>query len=144
MRYTVMTEADILKVIPLYLNHYNIYEGGQWTPQTACKRIHQVWSHEDALCLIAEENGQVLGFAMGHMEQYDDLVAYDLVEIVISHDAQNQGFGSAFMAELEHRVKEMGASMIQLSAVNDPMHEHFYGKLGYSTCQNLVLKSKFL
>ncbi len=144
MQYRIMTEADIHRVIPLYLDHYNTYEDGQWTTQTVYKRIHQIWSHEDALCLIAEDGEQILGFAMGHMEQYDDLVAYDLIEIVIAHELQNQGFGTAFMSELERRAKEMGAAMIQLSAVNDSMHEHFYGKLGYCTCQNLMLKSKFL
>jgi len=48
------------------------------------------------------------------------------------------------MAELEERVKEMGAAMVQLVSVNDEMHEHFYGKLGYGDATNLKLKSKFL
>lgn len=34
--------------------------------------------------------------------------------------------------------------LIQLSAVNDALHEHFYGKLGYQNASNLVLKTKML
>lgn len=34
--------------------------------------------------------------------------------------------------------------MIQLASVNDEMHRHFYGKLGFQDAGNLVLKSKFL
>lgn len=35
-------------------------------------------------------------------------------------------------------------AMIQLQAVNDDMHNQFYGKLDYKDCNNLVLKSKWL
>ena len=144
MQYRIMTESDIQRVIPRYMEHYNTYEDGAWTTETTYKRIHQVWSREDSLCLILEEGEHIIGFAMGYFEQYDDLKAYDLVEIVIAHACQNQGIGTQFMLELERRVKELGGAMIQLEAVNDEMHNRFYGKLNYQDCNNLVLKSKFL
>lgn len=144
MTYRIMTESDISSVIPLYMAHYNTYEGGAWASDTTYRRIHQVWSREDSLCLILEDGAQILGFCMGCFEQYDDLKAYDLVEIVIAHEYQNQGLGTRFMEELERQVRELGGAMIQLQAVNDDMHERFYGKLNYQTCSNLVLKSKFL
>lgn len=139
-----MTEADIEKVIPLFIDHYNNYEAGEWTEETTYKRIHQVWSREDALCFILEQDGKTLGFVMGYFEQYDDIKAYDLVEIVIAHECQNQGLGTALMLEAEKRIKAAGGAMIQLQAVNDEMHEKFYGKLQYNTCNNFVLKSKWL
>lgn len=139
-----MTEADIEKVIPLFIDHYNNYEDGEWTRETTYKRIHQVWSREDSLCFILEQERKILGFVMGYFEQYDDIKAYDLVEIVIAHDCQNQGIGTALMLEVETRVKAAGGAMIQLQAVNDEMHEKFYGKLQYNTCNNFVLKSKWL
>lgn len=139
-----MTEADIEKVIPLFIDHYNNYEDGEWTEETTYKRIHQVWSREDALCFILEQDGKTLGFVMGYFEQYDDIKAYDLVEIVIAHECQNQGLGTALMLEAEKRIKAAGGAMIQLQAVNDEMHEKFYGKLQYNTCNNFVLKSKWL
>lgn len=140
----VMTETDIEKVIPLFIEHYNNYEDGEWTEETTYKRIHQVWSREDALCFILEKEEKVLGFVMGYFEQYDDIKAYDLVEIVIAHEYQNQGIGTELMLEIEGRIKEAGGAMIQLQAVNDEMHEKFYGKLQYNTCNNFVIKSKWL
>lgn len=140
----VMTEEDIRRVIPMYIEHYNGYEDGEWTEETTYKRIHQVWSREDSLCLILEERDEILGFVIGYFEQYDDLKAYDLVEIVIAHAYQNQGIGTRFMQKIESKVKEAGGAMIQLEAVNDEMHEKFYGKLQYKDCTNLVLKSKWL
>ena len=144
MHYRIMTETDIHRVIPLYIEHYNTYEDGTWTVEITYKRIHQVWSREDSLCLILESEKDIIGFVMGYFEQYDDLKAYDLVEIVISHQYQHQGYGTAFMLELEQQVKQLGGAMIQLEAVNDPLHNEFYGKLNYRDCRNLIPKSKFL
>ena len=139
-----MQEHDIKKVIPLYIDHYNTYEESQWTQETTYKRIHQVWSREDSLCLILEDGDSPVGFAMGYFEQYDDLAAYDLIEIVIAHSYQNHGIGTYFMNKLEAEVKARGGAMIQLQAINDDMHERFYGKLGYKNASNLVLKTKWL
>ena len=140
----IMSEADIDLVVPLYIDHYNNYEDGEWTQETTYKRIHQVWSREESLCLILERGTDVLGFVMGYFEQYDDIQAYDLIEIVIAHEYQGKGIGTKFMEIIEAKVKEHGGAMIQLQAVNDDMHNSFYGKLNYKNCNNLVLKSKWL
>ena len=144
MKYSIMKEIDIKRVIPLYIDYYNNQEDSMWTYETAYKRIHQVWNKEDSYSLILEDNDTILGFAIGYFEQYDDIKAYDLVEIVITHKYQNQGIGTEFMIELERQVKEIGGSMIQLQAVNDEMHNSFYGKLNYKDATNLILKSKWI
>lgn len=144
MQYRIMEEQDILNAVPLYIEYYNNYEGGEWTYETTAKRIHQVFSREDSYCMVLEDGGQIIAFAMGYFEQYDDCFAYDLVEIVVCHEYQNRGIGTAFMVELEKRVKAKGAMLIQLQAVNDGLHDHFYGKLGYHNARNLVLKTKML
>lgn len=144
MIFRTMAESDIDRVLPLYIEHYNNYEDGEWTQETTYKRIHQVWSREDSLCMVLEQDSEVIGFAMGYFEQYDDIQVYDFVEIVIAHKYQGKGIGTQFMGLIEAKVKEKGGSMIQLQAVNDDMHNSFYGKLNYRNCNNLVLKSKWL
>ena len=139
-----MTGADLPGVVSLYMDYYNIVEGGAWTWETTNKRIHQVLSRKDALCLLLMDRREILGFVMGHFEQYDDISAYDLVEIVIARNHQNKGLGSAFMTQIEDEVRRRGGAMIQLQAVNDEAHRRFYDRLGYSDCSNLVLKSKWL
>ncbi len=139
-----MNEEDIGKVVPLYIEYYNNNEDAEWTTETTYKRIHQVWSREDAYCLVWENKNDIVAFAIGYFEQYDDCFAYDLVEIVVTTQLQNKGYGSRFMKELESCVKNEGAMLIQLQAVNDDLHNHFYGKLGYKDASNLVLKTKIL
>lgn len=139
-----MRENDFSKIISLYMNYYNKREEGTWTEKTTYKRIHQVWSREDSFCMVLEDGENILGFAIGNFEQYDDLKAYDLIEIVIADACQNQGLGAILMLELERHVKEMGAAMIQLQSVNDSLHNHFYEKLQYKNAGNLIIKSKWL
>lgn len=139
-----MTEEDIEKIVPLYIEYYNNNEDAEWTTETTYKRIHQVWSREDSYCLVWENKNDIVAFAIGYFEQYDDCFAYDLVEIVVGTHLQNKGYGSRFMKELESCVKDEGAMLIQLQAVNDDLHNHFYGKHGYKDASNLVLKTKIL
>ena len=143
-----MTLADIPAVLPLYLSYYNGQEGGCWTAETAGRRIHQVLSMEGSYSLLMEEEHsrerpQILGFAMGYFKQYDDITGYTLEEILISGQHQRKGLGSALLKDLERRVREMGASCVELQAVNDPQHEAYYGKAGYKDARNFVLKVKW-
>lgn len=130
MEYNILKVTDIEKVIPLYIEYYNEIEGTEWTEETVYKRIHQVVTIEDSYGLTLSKDNSIIGFAMGYFVQYDDGKAYDLIEIVISYKYQRMGIGTLFMKELEKRVKELGAFLIQLEAVNDEMHNNFYGNLG--------------
>ena len=144
MEYRIMELNDLPQAVQLYIDYYNTCEEGQWTIETTTKRIRQILTREDSYCLILENEKNMIGFAMGYYEQYDDGFAYDLVEIIIARHWQNQGIGTAFMEELENRIRQAGAMLIQFQAVNDSFHDHFYGKLGYRNARNLVLKTKML
>ena len=139
-----MNLSHLNQVIPLYIEHYNGHEGGCWTEETAGRRIAQVLTMQGSYSLIMkDEEENVCGFLMGYYKQYDDIVGYTLEEILIAHDHQNKGLGSMLLSELEKRVKEIGASCIELQAVKDEMHERYYGKAGYHDAKNFVLKVKW-
>ncbi len=141
--YRQMQKDDIQRIIPLFIEYWNGM-GDEWTPELVYRRVWQVLGSPDSYCMIAENEEKVIGFAMGQMETFFDLTAYNLNEVIVATEYQNQGFGTQIITELENRVKQLGASMIQLKSVNDDLHEHFYGKLGYNDASNLKLKSKFL
>lgn len=144
MQINEMQIEDIDLVLPLYIEYYNKYEDGCWTEETAKKRIRQVLNMEDSYSLIMrDDNDMVCGFAMGYFKQYDDIVGYTLEEIVIAYQYQNKGLGSMLLATLESKGKEAGASCIELQAVNDKMHEKFYGKAGFANAGNFVMKVKW-
>ncbi len=144
MTYRRMILEDIPQAVSLYIAYYNGKEDGQWTEATTTKRIHQVLTREDSFCMAAENGHELVAFAMGYFEQFDDGAVYNLVEIVVAGPWQGQGVGAAFMQALEAQVKQEGAILMILDAVNDDFHEHFYGKLGFQTATNLVIKTKTL
>lgn len=139
-----MKLSDIKAVLPMYLAYYNDQEDGCWTEESAGKRIHQVLSMEDSYSLILEDGNLVLGFVMGYFKQYNDIVGYTLEEIVIAFEHQNKGIRSALLQEIERRVRERGASCVELQAVLDERHERYYGKAGYRNASNFVMKVKWL
>lgn len=133
---------DIELVLPIYISYYN-GEEGCWTAESAGKRIRQVLHMDDSYALIMEQDDYVVGFAMGYFKQYDDIVGYTLEEILIAGEYQNMGLGSRLLKELEQRVREKGAACVELQAVNDGMHEKYYGQAGYHNAKNFVLKVKW-
>lgn len=143
MKVREMRMEDIAHVLPLYLGYYNGREEGCWTEETAGRRIAQVLGIQDGYSLLMTEGEAVLGFAMGYFKQYDDCVGYTLEEIVIDGTRQHQGYGSALLTELERRVREKGAACVELQAVNDLLHDGFYGKAGYGNAKNFVMKVKW-
>lgn len=144
MQFEVMDIKDMDMVVPLYIEYYNNHEDGCWTEETAKRRIRQVLTMDGAYLLMMKDGeGEVFGFVMGYYKQYDDIVGYTLEEILIAHAHQNKGYGTALLAELEARVKEAGASCVELQAVKDEIHERYYGKAGYRDARNFVLKVKW-
>ena len=144
MEYNIFTKENIKDIIPLYIDYYNNVEDSGWTEETVLKCFNQRLSREDSYGLILTDRDCVAGFAIGYFEQYDDGITYNLIEIVIANEYQNQGLGNKLMNELAERVKSMGAMLISLQAVNDNKHDRFYSSLGYGNCKNLVIKVKML
>lgn len=144
MKIIEMSLDYVWLILPFYIEQYNEYEGNCWKEKTAGKCIRQVLSINDNYALIIKDcNDKAIGFVMGYFKQYDDLFAYTLEEIVISHNKQNKGYGSMLLAELEKRVKEKGGMGIELQAVKDEIHEKYYGKAGFRDANNFTMKCKW-
>ena len=142
MEYAVMTEQDVPAIARAYMEYYNLHENGCWQYEKAYKRIHQIVTIEDALCLIQTEHGQITGFEIGFFKEYDDLTAFYLEEIVIFAAYQNKGYGTALLQEIERCARERGAEHIELVSVNDAHHMQFYSSFGMYAASNLKVMGK--
>jgi len=145
MHYRLMTEQDLDHVVEKNIEYYNTVEDCCWTYEKAYKRIHQVLTMEDSMCMIQfDGNNTITGYSMGYFEEFDDITGYFLEEIVIFKGFQGKGYGTDFIKALEQKVHNNGASIIELNSVNDDMHKHFYSKLSYYETKNFVMMGKFL
>ncbi len=145
MKYRQMAESDLQSVVDKNIEYYNIVEGCCWTYEKAYKRIHQVLTMEDSMCMVqTDENDNITGYLMGYYKEYDDIRGYFLEEIVIFMGNQGKGYGTEFLKELENVVHENGVSIIELSSVNDESHSKFYSELGFKPVSNFVSMSKLI
>lgn len=144
MKYRVMTEPDMEQIVNKYIEYYNSAEDCCWTYEKAYKRIHQVLTTEDSLCMIQmDDYGDIVGYLMGYYKEFDDITGYFLEEIVIFSGKQNMGYGTAFLQELERVLTENGVACIELNSVNDEQHKHFYSKMGFYEAKNFTMMGKF-
>ena len=108
MNYTPITEENVEKVATLYMNHYNQHSGGCWTYEKAYKRIRQMVTMEDSLCLMQEDNNDIpTGLVIGYLESYDDFTFYYLDEILIFGEYQNKGYGRLLLLR---RLRDGGSN----------------------------------
>lgn len=139
----IIEEKELHDIAKAYMGYFN-EEGDSWSFDHAYKRLHQMWSIDDSLCLKAMEGNEVTGILMGYFEWFDDGPYFHVFEILILRQYQKMGIGTALLNEAEQIAKEKGATIATLEALNDEQHEHFYGKLGYITKPNLAYKMKKL
>ena len=143
MNYDQMKESDVEEIAKRYMEYYNAHENGCWQYEKACKRIHQMVTMEDSLCLIQKDDASnTTGFVIGFFKEYDDISVYYLEEIVIFAAYQNKGYGKQFLHEIEKRALAYGAKHIELISVNDEHHLHFYKSFGMYEATNLKIMGK--
>ncbi len=145
MKYRIMTTDDLPYVVEKNIEYYNTVEDCCWTYEKAYKRIHQVLTMEDSMCMVQMDmEDHITGYLMGYFKEYDDIRGYFLEEIVIFKGYQGKGLGKDFMKKLEESVSENGASIIELNSVNDKMHSSFYSNIGFYETKNFVMMGKFV
>jgi diaminobutyrate acetyltransferase len=82
-------------------------------------------------CFIAEENGQIIGFAMGIVPQSIPYT-YFLWDIGIDPSYQRQEIGTAILREIENELEKLG--FIRIEVTIDPINtssQKLFEKMGY-------------
>ncbi len=85
-------------------------------------------SLDQGLLLVAEEDGRVLGFALGSVVDGDLYIA----EVDVERAAQGKGIGRALMLALLEQGRERGLRFALLTTDRyAPFNAPFYAKLGF-------------
>jgi len=80
--------------------------------------INERWSNEpDALFLAAVDDGTVIGWC-GILPHYDDKV-FEIHPMVVRHDRQRKGIGTALINEIENAARVRGGLIIWAGADDD-------------------------
>jgi len=106
--------------------------------------ITTLFNSDNELCLVAETDGKILGFALGTtVVKHNSPCKYGyLVWLGVGGDAQKRQVGDKLFKEIKRRMKEQGARMmiIDTSADNEAALS-FFQKMGFKDRQEHVFLS---
>lgn len=92
-------------------------------------------------CFIAEENGQIMGFAMGIVPQSFPGTFF-LWEVGVAPSYQGQGIGGKLVREVENELGKLGFKRIEVTI--DPVNlpsQKLFKKMGYINISDRVGKT---
>ncbi len=145
IKYVPLQSNDIPSLVSIYRDYFNRYENAGWTNATAERRLKQLIIRPDHLGLMVKHDDQTIGFATGQLVQFDDGLVFELNELLVVREFQNQQYGSRLLQEMEKIAKQSGAFRIQLTAADDERHNRFYEiKNGYKIAKNNLWRTKEL
>jgi ribosomal protein S18 acetylase RimI-like enzyme len=100
---------------------------------------------EQAAVLVADLDGQVIGFVALHMIprfEHDDHIAR-ILALVVDANARERGLGGHLMAEAERIAAEAGAAFVEITAGHHrPEARRLYESLGYDASVTTYLRKR--
>lgn len=145
------TAADIPELRDLYAEFHEFHVralpgdlrspgAGEVDPDEFERKVRAILDSEDALMLVAEIDGRVVGFAEAYMREvsgnpyrHDVKYAY-LQSLGVTAALRRQGLGGELMGAVAEWARSQGASELRTEAwefTDGPLA--FYERLGYTT-----------
>ena len=138
MRIRQEIKADHDRVYQLIKSAFSSLEISSHNEQDLVDRLRLLGCFIPELSLVAEEQGQILGYILFTELKAGDAILLDLAPVAVDPDHQNRGIGSALILE-GHRIgTELG---YRGSVVVG--HAAYYPKFGYQPASKWHLSAPF-
>ena len=118
--------------------------GEAWTPDKALTYLQDLLATPRSSGVVAETEGNVVGFVLGRAEQRDQNVQFYLSEMCVLAEHQGQGVGKRLLRELEATLKQQGIAKLYLLTTRSGSAEAFYHACGFYTSEKMVMLGKYL
>lgn len=113
-----------------------------WTPALALKRLQNFYRTPESYGVLAQTEEGIVGFALGHTEQYAQHKTFYLSEICVASEHQRSGVGTAIMQRLQADLANEGVERIWLLTLYESSAESFYKRCGFCINSKMVLMTK--
>lgn len=129
MRIRKMKQRDLRQVLALLraTPELSAIEGHHYI---GGKELEALLRLKGGLALVAEENGEVLGFAFGLLEPLDKKTGW-LYNIAVKRKARGRGVGGGLLREYENSMKARGAKTLLLYLHGSMRLRKFYREKGF-------------
>jgi ribosomal protein S18 acetylase RimI-like enzyme len=106
--------------------------------------LQQYASHPQAFCLVAQADGELVGFLTAYLSSHPILegMVGEIEELYVQPQVRCTGMGSALVREAVNLLRQQGAGTIRVHAcAESPLARAFWSRLGWE--QDLVVYSHY-
>lgn len=115
-----------------------------WNKHDAFERLSDFLSCPNTISVKAILDGQVIGFLIGEVQQWNGFKFFYLKEICVANSAQRKGIGKILIKNLEKSLQKRGVSRMYLITQRESIPSKFYSSLGFTENHKLLLMGKSL
>lgn len=150
------TRGKLMELYPIYQEHLeecanllvsvfaNPPWNENWTIELALKRLQNTYNIAGFYGIFAKNENQIIGFALGHIEQYIEDNTFYLKEMCVAENYQNTGIGTAIINKLQKDLLGNNVARIWLLTLQNSQAENFYKKCGFSNSTKIIMMTKQL
>ena len=109
--------------------------------ETLRVKLWREWLSGETLILVAERNGQVVGFAhAGKIREAVETCDAELYSLYLVREAQGRGFGSALMKRMATELDALGFKAMAVWVLERNRSREFYEKCGGRLANSKVIE----
>ena len=140
MNIFIPKKEDIFSCAEVYISAYGAKPWNEkYDKPSVEKYISDYLGSETKQCFAAEENGKIIGIALGIIVPSIDAPFLRIEDFCVSAEAQGRGYGKEIMRLVSEKAKESGCDSVILATLrNFPSHK-FYLKNGFSEVDSVLL-----
>ena len=103
----------------------------EWTPDAAETRLREIIESPGYRGYGASVGGDLVGLAMGSVEQWYDGAQFYLRETCVAPDRRRQGVGTTLLAHLTDELRDEGVARMYLLTMRESPARAFYEANGF-------------
>lgn len=123
--------SDLSDAAALFVRTFNAPPwNDNWSVESAVKRLRDIAETPGSIGVVARD-ADLVGFALGNLEQSDPTVELNLREMCVTPDRQRAGIGRRLLSALHEVARGAGATRAYLQTARDGDAAAFYLANGY-------------
>lgn len=145
MNFYRVERANLVECHAIFSNVFNNPPWNEsWESEAVAQRLEDCYRTPNFYGLIAKNNGESLGFALGYIERWDKGKHFYLKEMCVASERQRCGIGTALMNALEEDLKNEGVEKLYLHTARDTLAQTFYKRRGFYVSSKMIMMAKWL
>jgi GNAT superfamily N-acetyltransferase len=140
MNIFIPKKEEIASCTEVYISAYGAEPWNEKYDRESVERyISDYLGSETKQCFAAEENGKIIGIALGIIVPSIDSPFLRIEDFCVSAEAQGRGYGKEIMRLVSEKAKESGCDSVLLGTLRDFPSHKFYLKNGFSEVDSVLL-----